>query len=199
MWMCLSSVSPSVCRSKECVCVCECVYACVCTRGRVSVREGRLKRATAVSEHFHGYSPNTSRRHDTIITLRHTCTHLTHTPQWRKSFSIFFYFEENKIIESSRRRRHNSDGSCWWQTAAENCSLQVTKKWSDVEFMDSMWVLHSWSNIAMQVLSCFINVDLYLCHLLIPFRYLQTLSSALSLKSSFKTSRTVFYCDCCDT
>lgn len=50
--------------SRESVCV------CVCGNGFVDV---------AVSEHFLGSSPNTSRHHDTIITLTHTCTH-SHTP-----------------------------------------------------------------------------------------------------------------------
>lgn len=36
---------------------------------------GRAAVGVAVSKRFLGFSPNTSRRHDTIITLSHTCTH----------------------------------------------------------------------------------------------------------------------------
>lgn len=65
--------SPRLCAStREAGKVCECVCMCVCVYGKGFVE-------VAVSERFLGSSPNTSRRHDTIITLTHTCTH-SHTP-----------------------------------------------------------------------------------------------------------------------
>lgn len=59
---------------------CESPRLCVSARqaGKVCVY-GKGFVEVAVSEHFLGSSPNTSRRHDTIITLTHTCTH-SHTP-----------------------------------------------------------------------------------------------------------------------